>query len=88
MPNEEYSLVGVNPGPEEANPAWGELSRPGPAGLLRRGSPAGILELRPGPGAPAWADSGLGSDPGPLEWRRGRSVGLEENPAAQPGWRT
>jgi hypothetical protein len=88
MPNEEYSPEGVNPGPEGANPAWGELSWPGPAGLLRRGSPAGILELRHGLGATAWADSGVGSDPGPLEWRPGGSVGLEENPAAQPGWRT
>jgi hypothetical protein len=80
MLDEEYSPEGVNPGREGANPAWGEIirpglgkSRPGPAGTFRRGSPAAIGN----PGRPRNAGLGQlrpGERPRPFgvaAWRRG-----------------
>jgi hypothetical protein len=75
MPDEENARERVNPGPKRTNLAWGEVirpgpgeSQPGPAGTVRRGSPA-AMGVPACLGMPAWANSGLGSDPDPLEWR-------------------
>jgi hypothetical protein len=96
MPDEEYSPEGVNPSPEGVNLAWGELSRPGPAGILRRGHASRHGESWPGPGVPAWGvipacwRRRLARERWPREGVRPRPVELlgQSGPAempAQPG---
>jgi hypothetical protein len=93
MPDEEYNLEGVNLGPQEVNPARGDIIRPtmkiiwpgpgeswpGLAGTVSKGSPTGF-RIPACPGKLAWANSGLGSDPDALEWRPGGGAAYRSRP--------
>jgi hypothetical protein len=70
MSDEENDPEGANLVQERNNSAWEAIIRPGLAGTVPRGSPADIgVPARLG--MPAWANSGLGSDPSLLKWRPG-----------------
>jgi hypothetical protein len=71
MPDEENVPEGVNLGPQGPNLALGQ----GNPGLAQPGHEGNRSDGRK-PAQPA--HSGLGSDPGLLEWRPGGSASLEE----------
>jgi hypothetical protein len=83
MPDEKNDPEGVNPGPEEVNPAWEVESRPGPG--ESRSGPAGIEESRPSQGSAGLQIAAQAVAGGGLERRcRDGPARLREMPA-HPG---